>query len=65
MRGSPVGSIWSADQKSVYVDIAENAEVRFNIWKWDVSSSTPERFMDDCGVVFVHPVDARRGNLLC
>jgi len=49
--GTPYASVWSPDQKSIYMSIREQAELRFNIWKWSVDSSTPEKFVDNCGLV--------------
>jgi len=50
MGGRPDNSVWSSDQKSVYVNITNKAGTP-EIWKWDVDSSNPEKFVDNCSVV--------------
>jgi hypothetical protein len=51
MGGRPENSVWSSDQKSVYVNITDKAGTT-GIWKWDVDGSKPpEKFMDECGLV--------------
>ncbi len=45
-------SVWSSDQKSVYVTGVEMAGGLLIVWKWNVDGSTLEKFVDDCGVVF-------------
>jgi Tol biopolymer transport system component len=44
MGGKTVDSVWSPDQKSVYVSGVEKAG--FTIWKWSVDGSNPEKFVD-------------------
>jgi serine/threonine protein kinase len=51
MGGAPWTSVWSSDQKSVYVAIKEKAEPLFNIWKWGVGGSSPEKVVDNCCLV--------------
>jgi len=46
---TPVSAIWSEDQKSVYVSGQASGERTFDIWKWQVGSSSVERFVDKCG----------------
>ena len=48
IRGRPYTPVWSPDQKSVYLSGVEKAEPIFNIWKWSVDGSTPEKFVDNC-----------------
>src|SRR5262249_213143 len=50
MGGRPDNSVWSSDQKSVYVNITNKAGTP-EIWKWNVDSSNPEKFVDNCSVV--------------
>jgi eukaryotic-like serine/threonine-protein kinase len=48
--GDIVGaSVWSPDQKSVYVSATEKASFTPTVWKWSVDASTPEKFVDNCG----------------
>jgi serine/threonine protein kinase len=48
--GDNVGaSVWSPDQKSVYVSATEKASFTPTVWKWSVDASTPEKFVDNCG----------------
>jgi hypothetical protein len=49
--GTPWSLVWSPDQKFVYLSGVEKAEPIFNIWKWSVDGSSPERFVDNCGLV--------------
>jgi hypothetical protein len=51
MGGAPWSSVWSSDQKSVYVAIKGKAEPLFNIWKFNVDGSSPEKLVDNCCVV--------------
>ena len=51
MGGAPWTSVWSSDQKSVYVAVKEKAEPLFNIWKWSVGGSSPEKLVDNCCLV--------------
>ena len=47
-----LNSVWSADQKFIYVTGTEKRSEIPNVWKLSVSSSTSlERFADNCGVV--------------
>jgi serine/threonine protein kinase/Tol biopolymer transport system component len=48
MGGSPVISVWSADQKSVYVGVHENMVRTTGVWKWSADGSNPKRLVDDC-----------------
>jgi Tol biopolymer transport system component len=48
MGDRPWSSVWSPNQKSVYVSVVEKAELIFSIWKWDVDGSNPERLVDKC-----------------
>jgi hypothetical protein len=44
-------SLWSPDQKSIYVS-QERTESIYDIWKWNVHGlSNPEKFVDKCGYV--------------
>ena len=48
--GMPL-SIWSPDEKTIYVSSLQNAEPTSSIWKWSVDSSNPEKIIDSCGDV--------------
>ena len=43
---------WSADQKFIYVSTKDRGEFLYNIWKWNLDGSNPERFLDKCGQVY-------------
>ncbi len=45
-----INSVWSPDQKSVYVSGREKASSARTIWKWSVDGSNPEKFVDNCGM---------------
>ena len=45
----PVNSIWSADQKSVYLSTFTGNGTGDAIWKWDVDGGTPEKVIENCG----------------
>src|SRR6516225_3391867 len=51
MGGQPWSSVWSPDQKSVYVAVAEKGGSLFNIWKWNLGASSPEKLADSCCLV--------------
>ena len=44
-------SVWSPDQKSVYVSTTEKAGSMPTVWKWNVDSSSSEKFVDNCGAI--------------
>jgi serine/threonine protein kinase len=50
MAGTLDTSVWSPDQKSIYVSL-ERTESMYDIWKWNVDGSNPEKFVDECGFV--------------
>ncbi|MGC2281977.1 MAG: hypothetical protein WA603_18320 [Candidatus Acidiferrales bacterium] len=50
MGGDTNNPVWSPDQKSVYMTVWEQAVM--NIWKWSVGGSNPEKFVDNCCIVF-------------
>jgi serine/threonine protein kinase len=52
MGGSPVISVWSADQKSVYVGVLENMDRKTGVWKWSADGSDPKRLVDDCCIIW-------------
>ncbi len=47
--GNTLNSVWSPDQKSLYVSILEGAML--TVLKWRVEGSNLEKFVDNCGVV--------------
>ncbi len=52
MGGTPVISVWSADQKSVYVSVHERIDTTPNVWKWSADGSKPERLAEGCCVAW-------------
>jgi len=46
----PMNSIWSRDQKFMYLSGQETAHSAFTIWKLNVDGSDPEKLLGDCGV---------------
>jgi serine/threonine protein kinase/Tol biopolymer transport system component len=40
--------VWSPDQKSVFVSIAEAEGVLSDTWKWNLDGSNPEKVVDKC-----------------
>jgi serine/threonine protein kinase/Tol biopolymer transport system component len=49
--GRPWNSVWSPDQKSVYVSGLEKMSSTPTIWKWNVDGSNLEKLLDNCGTV--------------
>ena len=52
MGGTPFNAIWSPDEKSVYVSSFEKAGSKPTVWKWSVDGSKPEKFVEDCCMVW-------------
>ena len=50
MGGMPL-SIWSPDEKTIYLSSVQKAEPTSSIWKWSVDGSNPEKIVDNCGDV--------------
>ncbi|MFZ0739054.1 MAG: protein kinase [Candidatus Acidiferrales bacterium] len=46
--GLPFISVWGPGQKSIFVTVEEKAHPSFDIWKWSMDASNPEKFVDDC-----------------
>jgi dipeptidyl aminopeptidase/acylaminoacyl peptidase len=44
-------SVWSPDQKSIYVTGPEKGSPIPTVWKWSVDGSNLEKFVDNCGIV--------------
>ena len=44
-------SVWSPDQKSLYVTGLEKGSSIPTVWKWNVEGSNPTKFTDNCGDV--------------
>jgi hypothetical protein len=42
---------WGSDQKSLYISTKERVEPLFNIWKWSIDGSNPEKFVEGCSQV--------------
>jgi Tol biopolymer transport system component len=51
LESTPVGAVWSPDQKSVYVSIMEKGGPTSDTVEWKVDGSSLERFVDNCGLV--------------
>ena len=47
MGGKIGDSVWSSDQKSIYV----TAGPTFETWKWNAGGSKPEKFVENCELV--------------
>ena len=54
VAGIPIGTLWSPDQKYVYVNILENTNAILTA-KWSVGDSKLETFIDNC--CFISAVD--------
>jgi serine/threonine protein kinase len=52
MGGTPFNAIWSPDEKSVYVSSFEKAGSKPAVWKWSVDGPKPEKFVEDCCMVW-------------
>ena len=46
--GTPNNSVWSSDQKTIYVSHIEKSGTMPTVWRWNVDSSNPEKFVDNC-----------------
>jgi serine/threonine protein kinase len=44
-------SLWSADQKTMYVSGSEKGSPIPTVWRVNTDGSNPEKFVDNCGVV--------------
>ncbi len=46
-------TVWSSDQKSVYVSVTESAVSTSSdtVWRWSLGASNPEKFVGNCGTV--------------
>jgi DNA-binding winged helix-turn-helix (wHTH) protein/Tol biopolymer transport system component len=62
MGGTPSSTVWSPDQKAIYVSIQDKVGQTYNIWRWSVGGSTTEKFVDNCGQV--SDIDPGGGYLL-
>jgi len=51
MKGRHISSVWSPDEKSIYVSTQEMAEPTLDIWKWNVDESSSEKFIENCCLV--------------
>ena len=49
--GTIFDSVWSADQKSLYLSVWESASSVSTIWRSKADGSCPEKFVEDCGYV--------------
>jgi serine/threonine protein kinase len=50
-QGTPQDPVWSADQKSVYLSVYENADSEPAVWKSRVDGSNLEKVVDSCCLV--------------
>jgi serine/threonine protein kinase len=52
----PWTSVWSPNQKSLYVSGLVKGGPIWDIWKWDVNSSNPDKLLDKCCLISdAHP----------
>jgi serine/threonine protein kinase len=51
LGNGPMNSVWSPDQKSLYVSGTEKVSSIATVWNVDVDGSNVEQFMDHCGAV--------------
>ena len=51
LGNGPMNSVWSPDQKSLYVSGTEKVSLIATIWKLDVDGWNVEKFTDHCGAV--------------
>ena len=50
--GAVWSTAWSPDQRSIYVSANEKESPIPTVWKWNVDSSKPEKFVDNCGAIW-------------
>ncbi|MFZ1973736.1 MAG: protein kinase [Candidatus Acidiferrales bacterium] len=56
LAGTPYTSVWSPDQKSLYLSVGDKTEPKVTpVWKWNADGSTPEKVVADCA--FIHDGD--------
>jgi serine/threonine protein kinase/Tol biopolymer transport system component len=55
MGGVAWGVLWSSDQKSLYVDVADKERLTYNVWKWNIDGSSPEKWLENCYVSDADP----------
>jgi Tol biopolymer transport system component len=51
LGNGPMNSVWSPDQKSLYVSGTEKVSSIETVWNVDMDGSKVEKFMDNCGAV--------------
>jgi serine/threonine protein kinase/Tol biopolymer transport system component len=51
LGNGPMNTVWSPDQKSLYVSGTEKVSSIATVWKVDVDGSKVEKFMEHCGAV--------------
>ena len=51
IKGTHVNSVWSNDEKSIYVSVQERTEPALDIWKWNVDESKSEKFINNCCLI--------------
>src|SRR4029077_11698287 len=51
IKGRHVNSVWSNDEKSMYVSVQERTEPALDIWKWNVDESKSEKFINNCCLI--------------
>ncbi|HEY8713978.1 MAG TPA: hypothetical protein VIM00_01285, partial [Candidatus Acidoferrum sp.] len=55
----PQGIVWSADQKSVYINGIEKGARSSSVWREAADGSEPEKLADTCGFVFDASADGK------
>jgi hypothetical protein len=51
LASTPLSSVWSSDQKFVYVTGREKASSVRTVWRVNAEGSNPEKVVDNCGIV--------------
>jgi Tol biopolymer transport system component len=51
MGGRPINSVWSPDQKSIYVSGVEKGSPILTVWRVNTDGSNLEKFVDNCCIV--------------
>jgi serine/threonine protein kinase len=51
MGGTPINSVWSPDQKSIYVSGVEKGSPILTVWRVNTDGSNLEKFVDNCCIV--------------
>jgi Tol biopolymer transport system component/predicted Ser/Thr protein kinase len=58
-NGSVQAALWSADQKTVYLNTLEKGDTIPSIWKESAEGSAPEKLVEGCGFAFAAAPDGK------